>query len=448
MPPKRQRDHPEKEARPEVAQVRSTQKKPKQAPTPVIRGQLLTLEGRSVVLEHDKWTHVQSVRVRPLIDELGTLTLEHESFSGSDAYKHIEITLDTMHTRQDVLRQAQGSLKTQNRALLTKLEEGNVELMPELQQNLLKIGEHRKQLHTLSAQYQVDVNTTGQIQTTRATLRPGALTKLSFLPESVVWCPQSPSHVREEQSTRSEQVVRTLYIGDIFYHGHGVSQDQLKAKRYYRVGADAGDTYCLGMCHSLGIGVETDSKEANRLFKRAADQGHAGAQTHLGCMYYFGEGVPKDLKEAVRLLKLAVDQGHSEAQVVLGYMHKYGIGVPKNLKERARLFKLAADQGRAYAQVLLGDMYCHGDGVPKDLKEATRLFKLAADQGHTEAHGSIGDMYKYGIPKDSKEAARLLKCVADQRHDANVANVNLETTSKHGRELGDLDHVEDVKEMR
>ena len=46
-----------------------------------------------------------------------------------------------------------------------------------------------------------------------------------------------------------------------------------------------------------------------RLYRLAADQGHAEAQFNLGVMYVKGTGVPQDYTEAARLLKLAAAQG-------------------------------------------------------------------------------------------------------------------------------------------
>jgi len=43
-----------------------------------------------------------------------------------------------------------------------------------------------------------------------------------------------------------------------------------------------------------------DYTTAMPLFRRLADQGHAGAQNDLGSMYYKGQGVPQDFAEAAK----------------------------------------------------------------------------------------------------------------------------------------------------
>ena len=81
--------------------------------------------------------------------------------------------------------------------------------------------------------------------------------------------------------------------------------------------ANAGDITALdylGYCYYCGTdGDNKDEKEAVRLFKLAADQGYANAQSNLGLCYQHGTGVNKDEKEAVRLYKLAADQGYAQA---------------------------------------------------------------------------------------------------------------------------------------
>ena len=97
------------------------------------------------------------------------------------------------------------------------------------------------------------------------------------------------------------------------------------------------------------------------------------------------------LDEAARLYKLAADQGHAGAQYNLGVFYDQGLGgLAKDEREAARLYKLAADQGLAAAQFNFGLLYEAGrGGLAKDDKEAARLFKLAADQGHEAAQQKL-----------------------------------------------------------
>ncbi len=71
-----------------------------------------------------------------------------------------------------------------------------------------------------------------------------------------------------------------------------------------------------------------DHNEAARLYRRAAEQGHAGAQYMLGFMYANGEGVPQNYAEAEEWYWKAAEQGDANAQYELGLMYEKGRGVP------------------------------------------------------------------------------------------------------------------------
>eukprot|EP00013_Stygamoeba_regulata_P017405 CAMPEP_0177668222 /NCGR_PEP_ID=MMETSP0447-20121125/22628_1 /TAXON_ID=0 /ORGANISM="Stygamoeba regulata, Strain BSH-02190019" /LENGTH=75 /DNA_ID=CAMNT_0019174679 /DNA_START=300 /DNA_END=526 /DNA_ORIENTATION=- len=45
--------------------------------------------------------------------------------------------------------------------------------------------------------------------------------------------------------------------------------------------------------------VDQDFEEAADWFRKAAEQGHVGAQYNMGVMYLDGEGLPMDVGEAV-----------------------------------------------------------------------------------------------------------------------------------------------------
>jgi len=56
--------------------------------------------------------------------------------------------------------------------------------------------------------------------------------------------------------------------------------------------------YHLGVCYANGEGVERDSIEAVKWYRKAAVKGDAKAQHNLGLCYANGEGVKKDSVEA------------------------------------------------------------------------------------------------------------------------------------------------------
>ena len=75
---------------------------------------------------------------------------------------------------------------------------------------------------------------------------------------------------------------------------------------------DADAQFSLGERHYNGDGVERDRDEAVRLWRLAAEQGHADAQWRLGEWARFDDGGGGDA-EAVRWYRLAAEQGHADA---------------------------------------------------------------------------------------------------------------------------------------
>lgn len=73
-------------------------------------------------------------------------------------------------------------------------------------------------------------------------------------------------------------------------------------------------------CVSLGHGVTQSNVEACRWYRLAADQGEAGAQRQLGDMYEFGWGIEKNIPMARHWYELAAGQGDPLAQNALRLM--------------------------------------------------------------------------------------------------------------------------------
>ena len=60
-------------------------------------------------------------------------------------------------------------------------------------------------------------------------------------------------------------------------------------------------------------------------FRKAADQGDAGAQHSLGLSYYNGRGVARDYAVAAAWFRKAAEKGNANAQRALGSMYFLGL---------------------------------------------------------------------------------------------------------------------------
>lgn len=70
----------------------------------------------------------------------------------------------------------------------------------------------------------------------------------------------------------------------------------------------------LGEQYCFGKGAGKDPGKAEEWFRKAAAQGHAGAQFHLGYISLFER---KDYPEAIKWLRKSSDQGYTRAMVSL-----------------------------------------------------------------------------------------------------------------------------------
>jgi len=74
------------------------------------------------------------------------------------------------------------------------------------------------------------------------------------------------------------------------------------------------------LMYNHGHGVTMDAQLAVEWYRKAANQGYAGAQLNLGLMYNHGHGVTKDGRLAVKFIRKAAKQGNKIAQDFLGSM--------------------------------------------------------------------------------------------------------------------------------
>ena len=95
----------------------------------------------------------------------------------------------------------------------------------------------------------------------------------------------------------------------MYANGRSVQPDLAQAVQWYRKAADqgnAGAQYALGVMYDLGRGIARDYSQAVLWYRRAAEQGSGSAQLNLGLSYRDGQGVAQDDVEALVWLNLAL----------------------------------------------------------------------------------------------------------------------------------------------
>ena len=149
----------------------------------------------------------------------------------------------------------------------------------------------------------------------------------------------------------------------------------------------------MGIAHLDGT-APYDTAAAARFFSLAAKQGDEVAMTNLAGQYIQGNGVTKDVKEAERLFKTAAQQGFPAAAYELA-LHL----CEDHSEEERRWLKMAAKQGHPRAQFALADRLLKerdaGNlrSTPSTV-EATFWMRAASDNGLEDARSELRELSK------------------------------------------------------
>jgi TPR repeat protein len=140
--------------------------------------------------------------------------------------------------------------------------------------------------------------------------------------------------------------------------------------------------------HSGFLGLVKSDKKAAKIWNRAVELGNLDAMVQLGGLYETGSGVKLDKKKAMKLYRAAADRGHAFAQNNLGIL----LASEEKFEEAFRYFALAANQGFTAGETNLGLCYRDGDGTEVDLGKARYWFERAAAKGYETAIEWLADL--------------------------------------------------------
>jgi TPR repeat protein len=181
----------------------------------------------------------------------------------------------------------------------------------------------------------------------------------------------------------------------------------------------AGSQFMLGEAYAKGDGVDVDPYEAMQWFKRAAQQGNAGAQKQVALLYE--RGVAGDLSAAISWLTKCASQEDpsvgadpdAQLELALLLMRRNDFGD----EERARgWMEKAAHRGNSKAQFLLAKAFQRDNKFNRHDREVFHWYQMAADQGHPEAIYEVGLLYEQGqcVAKNVRTALLMFWKAAEQ----------------------------------
>ena len=208
----------------------------------------------------------------------------------------------------------------------------------------------------------------------------------------------------------------------LYRDGKGVDRDDAQAVRWLKVASaqkHAESQYELAKLFDSGRGMDQpDPVSAIRLFRKAAEAGHGGAQLRLAVHYAEGRGTPKDegralhwavmatkskngeaepyLQQLLKRVTAKAIEGDAKAQFVLAMMYSKGEGIHADLKSSEIWLRQSAEQGNSDAQYHLAVFLADKQNGSK-FKEAANWYLAAARQGHIKAATAFGVMSASGV---------------------------------------------------
>ena len=150
-------------------------------------------------------------------------------------------------------------------------------------------------------------------------------------------------------------------IGDLYFFGHGVTENYQEALKWYRLAADQGRSsaqYSIGWMYLKGYGVTQDYQEALKWFRLAAAQGQLDAIRILELpeMVAAAKNSPPDRRSA------SIKTGANAAPMD-DALAAYNRG---DYAQALKILRPLATKGNADAQYGMGALYYEGKGVTKE----------------------------------------------------------------------------------
>lgn len=201
-------------------------------------------------------------------------------------------------------------------------------------------------------------------------------------------------------------------MGDIYYYGLGMTEDNNKAAEWYTKASDAGDTSActqLAEMYIRGVGVTEDKYKGYILYKKAADVDDVNGLGGLGLCYENGYGITKNTITAISYYKKAAEKGDNFSLYRLYLLYRDGNGIGKDTDIAIQYLRQAADNGYNDAVYRLGLEYLTGEVLHEEPIAARNYMTKAADNGMTFAAGVIGTLYYSGIEGFGKDYDKAFK---------------------------------------
>src|SRR4030095_4640840 len=137
----------------------------------------------------------------------------------------------------------------------------------------------------------------------------------------------------------------------------------------------------LAFIYYFGHCVRQNPVKAAQWFSKAASQGNTQAQVFLSNLKLAGFGTPKDYVGALSLVQQAAQRKDPEALHSLAWFHEQGVATEVDRERAFSLWKEAAELNYANSQHAVADCLFNGDGTARDVRAALYWCELAIKKG-------------------------------------------------------------------
>ena len=151
-----------------------------------------------------------------------------------------------------------------------------------------------------------------------------------------------------------------IFFADMLMYGWGVQQDTKKAEEIYSRLAQNGNIYAQFVVVQNRIVPVVQVRKEETPTQKTLTPAEIENLYKTGRKYYYGQGVPEDNKKAHEYLLQAANAGHTEAMYLLGTMYRYGYGVNRDLQEARKWYQKAASRGDKTARIALDNLNKNG----------------------------------------------------------------------------------------
>jgi len=169
--------------------------------------------------------------------------------------------------------------------------------------------------------------------------------------------------------------VAQLNLGNMLAEGKGIQTNEAEGRKWIKAAADQGQpdaSYAMGAIYYFGsYGQSVDFNEAYPYLLKAAEAGHPVAQNMVGVMLENGRGVQMDADQAEKWYRKSANQGNLKAQGNLGRLLGPEVEDRERRIEAITWLLIASKRGEITAQKMLEEM--HSGLNPDDVAEAQNL---------------------------------------------------------------------------